>query len=491
MKRGSLILLVAASTAVAASHGQSGEWQTRLPAPVVDTDFYESANSSAKFELGRLLFFDKALSGNQNIACATCHHPDHGTSDGLALPLGEGPRGLGPDRHVGEELESSIHERVPRNSPALFNLGAREFTRMFHDGRVETDPEGNYEGGFITPAKWKLPKGLDNVLAAQAMFPVTSPAEMAGQKGENPVANARALNNAAGKGGVWEQVASRLQQFPEYVELFAQAFPDQVESPEDISFVLAANAIGEFEAQAFRADDSPFDRYLRGDHSSLSDDARRGMELFYGEAGCSSCHSGKFQTDHDFHAIAMPQIGPGKADGWDQGYWRDTGIRAFVEDHGRGRVTVREEDRYKFRTPSLRNVAITGPWGHAGNYATLRQVIEHHLDPVNSLASYELDPELLPPVGRVVELGATGSTMRHEWLNEVRQAKFERRDGWVQDTDELRSAIAKANELEPRRLDDESIACLEAFLEALTDARSLDLSHLVPDRVPSGLPVAD
>ena len=90
-----------------------------------------------------------------------------------------------------------VHERVPRNSPALFNLGAKEFSRMFHDGRVETDPNGYFEGGFVTPAKWKLPPGLDNVLAAQAMFPPTSPAEMAGQQGENEVADAKAANKAA------------------------------------------------------------------------------------------------------------------------------------------------------------------------------------------------------------------------------------------------------------------------------------------------------
>ena len=76
-------------------------------------------------------------------------------------------RGLGPERTPGATEHDAVHERVPRNAPALFNLGAREFTRLFHDGRVETDTAGYYEGGFITPAKWKLPQGLENVLAAQ------------------------------------------------------------------------------------------------------------------------------------------------------------------------------------------------------------------------------------------------------------------------------------------------------------------------------------
>ena len=147
------------------------------------------------------------------------------TGDGVALGLGEGASGLGRDRVPGSTEETAIHERIPRNSPALFNLGATEFTRMFHDGRVEVDSNNYYEGGFITPAKWKLPTGLENVLAAQAMFPVTSPAEMAGQRGENSFAEAKALNNLAGHNGLWEQLAERLQDIPEYVEMFEKAFP--------------------------------------------------------------------------------------------------------------------------------------------------------------------------------------------------------------------------------------------------------------------------
>ena len=200
-----------------------------IPQAVVDADYYENSRPSPqKVELGRLLFFDKILSGNRNISCATCHHPEHGTSDGLALPLGEGARGLGPERRPGTTMAEAVHGRVPRNSPALFNLGAREFTHLFHDGRVSVDPGQNYEGGFITPAKWKLPPGLDNPLAAQAMFPPTSAEEMAGQKGENPIADAAALNNAAGPGGVWELLARRLQAEPRYVKLFQAAFPDRI-----------------------------------------------------------------------------------------------------------------------------------------------------------------------------------------------------------------------------------------------------------------------
>ncbi len=462
-----------------------------LPAPIVDRDFYDDGRPSAdKVELGRMLFFDKILSGNRNISCATCHHPELASADAVALAFGEGGHGLGTARRNGKTLHDAVHERIPRNAPALFNLGTREYTRMFHDGRVEIDPKGYYEGGFISPAKWKLPTGLDNVLAAQAMFPVTSPAEMAGQKGENDVADARSLNNAAGPGGVWDLLARRLQSVPGYVALFRAAYPEAVKAPQDITYVMAANAIAAFEATAFRADQSPFDQHLRGE-AKLPAPAQRGMQLFYGRAGCSDCHSGPLQTDHDFHAIAMPQIGPGKADGKDATYWNATGTQAFLEDFGRGRVTWRAKDRYKFRTPSLRNVELTGPWGHSGAYDSLEAVVRHHLDPVAALVRYTLPKTLLPALDRVVELQAEGDAMRHAWLTGTRLAGFLARDDFVQRQQSLRDRIAAANELAPRDLEDGEVADLIAFLKSLTDPRSRSLTHLIPERVPSGLPVGD
>lgn len=463
-----------------------------FPGPVTDKDYYDNGRPpAAKVELGRMLFFDKILSGNRNISCATCHHPAFASADGLSLPLGEGSLGLGTDRHTGDSVESSVAERVPRNSPALINLGAREFDTMFHDGRVESDPNGYYKGGFISPAKWKLPEGLDNPLAVQAMFPPTSPVEMAGGRGENPVADAIALNNAGGRNGAWELLAKRLQSIPEYVALFKAAYPDMVERAEDINFVMAANAIAAFEATAFRADNSPFDRYLRGDSKALDAEQAHGADLFYGKAGCSSCHSGKFQTDQDFHAIAMPQIGPGKADGRDPSYWDATGINAVLEDFGRGRVTVRPEDNFKFRTPSLRNVTETGPWGHAGAYATLDAVVRHHLDPVTSLHAYDASQADLPGLGNVVEVTASGSKLSQSFMAESRQAGFEKRDTWVQENPELRQRIADANELEPVSLSDEEFDAIIAFLGSLTDPKTESVNDLVPDSVPSGLPVTD
>ena len=458
----------------------------------MDADYYDNgAPNRHQVELGRLLFFDKILSGNKNISCATCHHPSLASGDGLALPFGEGPQGLGRQRRPGDSKARAVHGRVPRNSPAVFNLGAREFERLFHDGRVETDPAGNYEGGFITPAKWKLPTGLDNVLAAQAMFPVTSPTEMAGNQGENPIADAVFENNSAGPGGAWQLLSERLQGVDEYVTRFKQAFPDRVRTRVDVTYVMAANAIAAFEASEFRADQSAFDNYLRGDRKALSRSARRGMELFYGAAGCSSCHSGKFQTDHEFHAIAMPQIGPGKEDGYDAGFWRATGLKVALEDYGRGRVTFRVADRYKFRTPSLRNVALTGPYGHAGAYTSLEAVVRHHLDPVASLVSYKPSAAQLPPLDNVLELTAKGARFSQNWLSDVRRDGYRLSDTWVQQSDVLRHKIAAANELQPIHLQDREVRDLLSFLQSLTDPRAQAMDYLVPERVPSGLEITD
>lgn len=144
------------------------------------------------------------------------------TGNGLSLPIGEGGRGLGVTRDTGTGADAVV-ERVPRNAPPVFNLGAREFTALFYDGRVEVDP--SQSSGFRSPAGDDLPQGLENLLAVQAMFPVTSAMEMAGQAGEHTIADAAAVGNLAGPEGVWDQLAQRLREVPEYVDRFIEVFP--------------------------------------------------------------------------------------------------------------------------------------------------------------------------------------------------------------------------------------------------------------------------
>ena len=430
-----------------------------LPEAPTDSDYYDHGSPpNAMVELGEKLFFDKILSGNLNISCASCHHPLTATGDGLSLPVGEGGRGLGVTRDTGYGA-SAVPARVPRNAPALFNLGAREFTRLFHDGRVELDPAS--VTGFNSPAGHELPPGLDNVLAAQAMFPVTSGLEMAGQPGENSQADAAAVGRLAGEGGVWDLIAEKLQAIPEYVELFIEAYPGEIANSPDISFVHAANAIAAYESTRWRFDNSPFDRYLSGDHRALSASAQAGMLLFYGKDGCAGCHSGTFQTDHDFHAIAMPQIGPGKGDQLE-------GYQDGRDDFGRERVSGNFADRLRFRTPSLRNVALSAPYGHSGAFAKLESAVLHHLDALSSLQGYDKDQVSLP--GR---------------------SDLDALDFVVMDDPMRKAEIAAFNELEPAALKEREFRQLMDFLHALTDPAALDLRLDVPTRVPSGLPVWD
>ena len=429
------------------------------PEPLTDSDFFDHGLATeAKVALGKKLFHDKLLGGNRNISCATCHHAMADTGDWLSLPVGEGGRGLGPARNTGSG-DDAIHERVPRNALPVFNLGATMFTVMFHDGRVEANTA--HTSGFDSPAGEALPTGLDNALAVQAMFPVTSATEMAGQPGENAIADATAAGDLP---LVWELLAQRLRDNADYAEMFMAAYPDgplAVTSAGDITFVHAANAIGAFEGTAWRFDNSPFDQYLRGNKKAMSEAARRGMRVFYGEGMCAACHSGPLLTDLSYHAIAMPQIGPGKGDNL-------PGYADGRDDFGRERVTGNPADRFRFRTPTLRNVALTGPWGHAGAYDTLEAVVRHHLDPVASLYSYDPAQAILPS---------------HEDLDEI--------DFTVMEDEARVAAIADASELAPVKLGETDIADLIAFLHALTDPAAHNLRMDIPGSVPSGDPLAD
>jgi len=240
----------------------------------------ENPITPERAELGRRLFFDVRLSGNNQMSCATCHVPEKGFADGL-------PRGKG---HEGR--------RLPRNTPTVLNVGLQ--SRFFWDGRAET-------------------------LEEQALGPVQSPEEMHQDVDEL----------------VRELIAD-----PNYPELFQRAFGGTVQR-ESIAQALAAYQ------RTLITRHSPFDRYLSGEKLAISDEAKRGLSLFTGAAGCVRCHNG-------------PTLGDGK-------FYR---IGASFKDKGREAVTGRADDRYKFRTPPLREVARTGPYMHDGSRKTLSDVVE-------------------------------------------------------------------------------------------------------------------
>lgn len=393
----------------------------------------------AKVILGQALMFDKILSGNRNISCATCHHPSNGTGDGLSLSKGQGGVGASVSR-VGPFNANHEPILIPRNAPDAFNRGGMHV--MFWDGRVTQ----NEDGSFTTPAGDNLLPGLDNALAAQAMFPVTSRDEMRGFAGENDLGDIEDDEVRA----IWSGLMERLLAIAEYRDLFAAAYPTV--AIDELTFAHAANAIAAFENQHWTLDDAPFDQYLRGDDGALSPAAKRGALLFYGEADCARCHSGSLMTDQQFHNICVPQLGPGKGNGPDGAH-----------DFGRENVTQDSNDRFKFRTPPLRNVAVTGPWMHDGAYTSLAAAVRHMLDPVGATESY--DPEQL----------------REEFRSVLRSDQSEEMIGAVSETDAQRV-----------QLTEEEVADLVAFLQALTSPTVAELpTRDVPASVPSGLPLAD
>ncbi|MEM1362086.1 MAG: cytochrome c peroxidase [Pseudomonadota bacterium] len=473
---------VALAADLAPAWGDETKTALPLPPPLTDQDFlYDGVPDPRLVELGRSLFFDPILSGNRNISCGTCHDPAFGSGDGLALGIGEGGAGAGPQRVTIDPVTG----RVPRNAQPLWNIGARSYFSLFHDGRVEALKQSDADGPIRNPAEADLPSDVANPLTAQAFFPVTSPIEMAGQYGESSIANAAHHEN---RPKIWDSLAARVAEIPDYLEMLRAAYPEITET-DDVTYGYIAEALAAFQTTAFRSDESPFDTVLRtGNLSTLTQDAQNGLTLFYGAARCASCHSGPLLTDHQFHAIAVPQIGPGKGHGGDMTYLAKTGLAGRMEDEGRFRVTGNPEDLFAFRTPSLRNVALTGPWGHSGAFNSLEDMVRHHLTPLASLAAFDTSDVDLPSIEHLQRLGARGSQLRFVPLEAKRRHAFERRDTWVMTSPQLRQRIADKNKLSPIELTDQEIANLIAFLHALTDPSAVNRNDLIPASVASGLP---
>ncbi|MFK7854758.1 MAG: cytochrome-c peroxidase [Granulosicoccus sp.] len=417
-----------------------------LPEPLRESDFPEP--NLDKAQLGQLLFYDNILSGNRNISCGSCHHHDHAGSDGLSLGIGEGGSGVGLQR-VGGIGAGKIRRRISRNAPSLWNLGAHEIKILFHDGRLSRSDD--YENGFNSPAEERLPEGLESLLAVQALFPLTSRKEMAGDPEENSVARA-AFDRID---HVWPIITARIQQIDGYVQQFVSVF-EHINSAGDITIADIANSLAEFIALEWRSLDSPMDDYLGGDEAALTDAQLQGLSLFYGKANCSACHSGPLFTDQSFHALGLPTFGPGRNRRYDP----------IPRDVGRMAETDRREDAYRFRTPSLRNVALTSPYGHNGAYRTLEGIVRHHLDPAESRKAWTPQQANLPDIS---------------WLNKS--------DFIIQQDGREMQRYNLKLDIETVSLTDDEIGKLVTFLQALTGKSANQTPLGRPDSVPSGLPV--
>ncbi len=400
--------------------------------------------------LGQLLFYDKILSGNRNISCGTCHHHDHGGADGLSLGIGEGGVGVGP-RRVNGVGDDAITKRIPRNAPAFWNLGAKEIRVLFHDGRLSKSDL--YDNGFNSPAEEWLPKGLTNLLSAQALLPLTAQFEMAGNPKENEIAGA--VHDRIDK--AWPIIAKRIRTIPEYAEGFIEAF-ENIQNPAEVTIVEIAEALAAFIGTEWQSIDAPFDAYIAGNKTALSLEQERGLMLFYGKAQCSTCHSGALLTDQKFHAIALPPFGPGRTRLFDP-YARDVGHMGESDD---------VDDAYRFRTPSLRNVELTAPYGHNGAYPNLEGIVRHHMEPQKSFDLWKRDWANLPSI------------------EPLKKADFM----IMNDQREMARVRAKVD-IDIPVLDETEIGDLVSFLQALTgeNARSNTLPLGRPSKVPSGFSV--
>ena len=417
----------------------------KLPLPLNDSDYRSVDENEAK--LGQLLFYDPILSGNKEVACATCHHPSLGTGDGLSLSLGDGGKGLGNKRIV--DYENLPEQRVPRNAQPLFNLGAKQFKTLFHDGRVQVDL--SRPSGLRTPLEEEMVEGFSSIISAQTMFPVLSADEMAGHYSENEISEAVRRGTLTGEGGAWDLISKRVGSVPAYSDFFIDIY-DHIEVAKDIKFTDISNAVAAFMEFEWRSDTSPFDDFLQG-KINLNTSQENGMELFYGKANCSSCHAGALFTDHQFHATGQPQLGPGKA----------ARFQSHSRDLGRFRVTGNIKDKYAFRTPSLRNVELTGPWGHAGAYNELEAFLGAHIDPYLALSNYD--------------------------KSNVTLTKYDTNDWKIMDDASEVKAIADAISIKPVIISEGEVTDLLAFLGTLTDTKAQKGRLGIPETVPSGLKI--
>ena len=386
----------------------------------------------ALVRLGEALAFDKILSGNRDISCMTCHLPTFATGDGRSLSVGQGATGTGPARVHPDGLF------IPRNAPALFNIFAVK--PLFWDGRVQQDASGN----FHTPAGAALTPAMTGIFefgtaSALGLFPVLSREEMRASSG-----NELAAVSDDHPEQVWQGLMARLGAIPEYRRLFEAAYPGQ--RFQDMTFAHASNAIAGFLTAKLTFTNSPWDRFLAGNDAAMTPAQLRGARNFM-SARCSICHNGPALTDNQFHNVAVIQLGPGKGDGI-----------SGRDDFGRFRETGTLSERYAFRTPPLRNVELTAPYGHDGAFMGLRDFVDHYSESDLKLQSFniaQLEPALQ---GTVLPTQADILATRDPLL---------------------------AGVVFPPEVVDE----VTEFMKALTDPAARNLQRIVPGRVPSGLSV--
>lgn len=434
-------------------------------------------------ELGRLLWFDNLHSNGRDNTCGGCHSPTNGMGDSQPMAIGvQSNLRVGPGR---------AGPRNQRRAPTVVNNAL--FPRLMWNDRFEALSGDPFDGsqGFRFP----FPEGdtrfspeenrrndVRHLLQAQAHIPPTELIEVGGFRdacnhpdlapthcqfdekypADHPALPIPAPDPATGSRNepVRQKGLAALNASPEYRKLFGKIFKD-VRQGADINFFHFGKAIAEFEFTLVFAN-APLDRFARGQKNAMTDSEKRGALLFFGEAGCVTCHSVKGKSNEMFsdfkeHVAAAPQVFP--TFGWPAGNFMFSGD-GMNEDFGRAEVDS-PEHKYKFRTAPLRNLAVSPGFFHNGSFTTLEGVIRYHLNTLSEAPHYdparEGVPEDLQQVGPSTPLSS------------------------------LAAPLVAGKTLTDRQFND-----LVQFVKTgLLDERVLksNLCGLIPARVPSGLPV--
>lgn len=336
--------------------------------------------------LGQALFFSTALSASGDVSCATCHDPGLGFSDGLPQSVALGT--------------------TPRHAPHLFNLAWSRW--LYWDGRRDS-----LWSQAISPLEAQAEHGLSRLEVTTAIA-----ADEALASGYEAVFGP--LPDASG----WPARARPVPDEPDHPDALAWADLDEADREAiNTAFSNTGKAIEAYE-RLLVTGPAPFDAFaealLAGDDlgaDAIDNQARRGLQLFVGDAGCIQCHSGPLLTDHAFHNIGL---GPRSwLDEADRGRWDGLEKALDNEFNGAGAysddpeaATLKLETAIRdpeslggFKTPGLRNIALSAPYMHGGHFETLEEVVEHY-DQIKELPLHGHREEIL------LELGLSGADRR-------------------------------------------------------------------------------
>jgi cytochrome c peroxidase len=400
--------------------------QHKLDAPF-EPDHPPSKNKLL-VDLGADLFFSPDLSIDGKVACSSCHSIDKGGADGTALTAGLGgkkAKSVGEQRIAearetyGDEL---LHGLIPRNSPTVFNAALYR-KNLFWDGRAEytvlDSGERIIKAGFDLAAI--SPTAYENrtLLQTQARMPLTSLFEMKGSLFSE-------MNNVE----IEQEIVRFLRTSPVWCGKFNRAYQRE-DCEKSITLNHLTNAIAEYESTLVFVD-SPFQKYIEGNRSALSEEAKKGALLFLktaedGGLGCVNCHYGKIFSSENFFNIGVYSSGVGaNQDGY---------------DFGRRNVD-RNVGKFRFKNPSLLNISETAPYFHNGMAATLEEAIRYHVQDGNA--------DKIRNTIRVPKIN-------HDSVNAIIESEFRQ------------SANADTRFLLPKAISEQQLASVIAFLQSLTD----------------------